>query len=99
MAGGDAEPAPLPDREVDDAVVAAEHAAGEIDDVARLGGARPQAFDHLGIAAGRHEADVLAVVLVGDRKPEAARELPRLGLGALAEREAQQLELLARGRE
>ena len=45
MPGGDAETAPLPDREMDDAVVAADHAAVEIDDVAGLGGARPQPLD------------------------------------------------------
>ena len=84
---------------MDDAVVAAEHAAVEIDDVAGLGGARPQPLDHLGVAPGRHEADVLAVVLVGDRKIEAARQLARLGLGAVAERKAQRIELLARGGE
>ena len=48
---------------------------------------------------GRHEADVLAVLLVGDRKAEAARQLARLRLGAIAEREAQQVELRARGGE
>ena len=70
IAGGDAEAAPLADGEMDDAVVAAEHPAVEIDDVAGLGRARPQPLDDVGVAAGRHEADVLAVVLVGDRKPE-----------------------------
>src|SRR5437899_5645807 len=99
MSGRDAEPAPLPDGEMDDAVVVAKHAAGHIDDLARLGGARPQPLDHVGVAPGWHEADVLAVVLVGDRKLEAPRELARLGLGALAEREAQRFELLARGGE
>src|SRR5205814_7300048 len=99
MAGSDTEAAPLPDGEVDDTVVAAEHAAVEIDDVARLGGARPEPLDHLGVAAGRDETDVLAVMLVGDRQPEAAGELARLGLGAFAQGEPQHLKLLARGGE
>ena len=38
-------------------------------------------------------------MLVGDREAEAARELARLGLGHVAEREAQEVELLLRGRE
>src|SRR5262245_53580150 len=99
IAGRDAEPAALSDREANDAVVAAEHLAIEIDDVARLGRARPQALDHFGVAAGRHEADILAVVLVRDRKTELASELASLGLAALTERKAQHVELLARGRE
>ena len=61
--------------------------------------ARPQPLDHVGVAAAGHEADVLAVGLVGDGKPEAPRQLARLRLGALAERKAQELELLARGGE
>src|SRR5262249_5772288 len=97
--GRNAESASLPDGEMDDAVVAAEDAAVEIDDIARLRGARPQPFDHFGVAAGRHEADVLAVVLVGDRKPKTPRKLARFHLAALAEREAENIELVARGGE
>src|SRR5262249_30453606 len=97
VAGGDAEPAALADGEMDDAGMPAQHAAVEIDDLARLGRARLEPLDHLGVAARRHEADVLAVVLVGDREAVPARKLPRLGLGLVAEREAQHLELLARG--
>ena len=98
-AGGDAEAAPLADGEMDDAVVAAEHAAVEVDDLARLGGARPQPLDHVGIVPARHEADVLAVRLVGDRQAEAARQVARLRLGPIAERKAQEIELRARGGE
>ena len=54
-----------------------------------VGSAGPQPLDHLGIMAGRHEADVLAVMLVGDRKAEATRQLARFRLGAVAERKAQ----------
>src|ERR1700738_2940288 len=95
----DAEAAPLPDGEVNDAVVAAEHAAVKIDDVAGRGGAGPQALDHVGVAPGRNEADVLAVVLLGHREIEAARERAGLGLGHLAERKARDGKLRARGGE
>ena len=77
----------------------AEHAAVEIDDVTRLRGTRLEPLDHLGVAAGRHEADVLAVVLVGDGKAEAARQVARLRLGHVAERKANELELFTRGGE
>src|SRR5215472_7939013 len=97
MPRGDAEPTPLADGEVDDAGMGAEHAAGFVYDLARLGGARLEALDHLAVAAGRHEADVLAVVLFRNGKTETARQLARLRLGQVAEREAQQLELLPRG--
>ena len=96
---GDLQALPLADGEMDDAVVAAEHVAVEIDDVAGGRRAGLQPLDHVGVAAGRHEADVLAVVLVGDRKPEAPRMLARLGLGHVAERKAQDVELLMRGAE
>ena len=62
-------------------------------------GIRPQPADDVGIAPGRHEADVLAVLLVGDVKAEAPRQFARLRLGHVAERKAQIIELLARGRE
>ena len=96
---GDAEAAALADGEIDDAVVPAEHAAVEIDDLAGLERVRLQPLDDVGVAAGRHEADVLAVMLVGDGEAEAARQLARLGLGHVAERKAHEVELLARGRE
>src|SRR5262249_43060736 len=99
MPGGDAEPAALADGEMNDAVVPPEHMAVEIDDVAGLGGTRLEPLDHLGVAARRHEADVLAVVLVGDRETELTGELARLRLGLVAERETQELELRARGGE
>src|SRR3954447_9868668 len=96
FADGEPEPAPLPDRVMDDAAVAAEHAAVEVDDVA--GARRPglQPLDDLAVMALRYEADVLAVGLVGDAEPELPGEPARLGLAELAEREAQHLELLAR---
>src|SRR5262249_59058184 len=75
----------------------AEHATGFVHDLARLGGTRLEALDHLAVAAGRHKADVLAVVLLRDGKTETPRQLARLRLAQVAEREAQQLELLPRG--
>ena len=72
---------------------------GPIDDIARLNRIRAKPPDHVSIATGRHKADVLAIVLVGDGKPEAARQVARFRLGPIAEREAQQVELLARGAE
>ena len=70
----------------------------EIDDVARLDRAGLQAADDIGVAPGRHEADVLAVLLVGDFEAEAPRQFARLRLGHVAERKAQKIELFARGR-
>ena len=58
-----------------------------------------QPLDHVGVAPGGHEADVLAVLLVGDRKAELVRELAHARLRQAAEREAQQVELRARGGE
>src|SRR5262249_49670507 len=97
MAGGDAEPAALADGEMDDAGMPAQQTAVEIDDVAGYGGAGLEPLDHLGVAARRHEADVLAVMLVGNREAEAAGKLARLHLGLVTQRKAQQVELLARG--
>src|SRR5947209_5975877 len=97
MSGGNSEPAPLADGEMDDAGMGAEHAAGFVHDVARLGGAGSQALDNVAIAAGGDEADVLAVLLLRDRKTEAARKLARLCLGHVAQRKAQELELLPGG--
>src|SRR3984893_1440004 len=83
---------------MDDAVVPAEHAPLDIDDVSGLGGAGPQALDHLGIASGGNETDVLAVLLVGDREIETTGQIAGLGLAALAQRKPQRSELLGRGR-
>jgi len=96
---GDLQAAPLADGEMDDAVVAAQHLAVHIDDVAGRRGAGLQSLDHVGVAAGRYKADVLAVVLVGDRKPELAGELSRLGLAEIAERKPQEIELRVGGAE
>ena len=94
-----AETAALADRKVDDAVMAAEHPPIQIDDLAGRGGPGPQPLDHVGIMPARYEADVLAVLLVGDRKTEAPGQFTRFRLGAIAERKTQQIELGGRGRE
>jgi hypothetical protein len=63
-------------------------------DIARLHRAGLQLLDHVGVAALRHEADVLAVLLLRYREAKLARDRPRLVLGQVAEREAQEVELL-----
>src|SRR6476620_4580143 len=70
----DADAATLADRVVDDAAMAAEHTAIDVDDVACLCGAGPEALDDVGIAASRHEADVLAVGLLRRHQPELTGE-------------------------
>ena len=92
-------PAALADGEMNDALMLADHAAVEIDDIAGQNRIRPQPADDVGVASGRHEADVLAVLLVGDVEAEAPRQFAGLRLGHVAERKAQIIELLARGRE
>src|SRR5581483_4265216 len=67
---GDAETAALPYGEMDHARMAPEDPSIEIDDLPRLRRAGREAPDHGGIAALRHEADVLAVGLGGHRQPE-----------------------------
>ena len=78
----------------------AQHASLQIDDLARIGGTGAQLFDHAGIIAIRDEADVLTVGLVGDGEAEFRRQRPGLGLaGKPAQRKAQEIQLLGRGRE
>ena len=76
--------------------MAAEHAAVEMDDLAGLARRRASGARSRRCSALRHEADVLAVGLVGDREAELAGERAGLALGQLAQREAQQVELLRR---
>src|SRR5436309_3209173 len=71
----------LPDGEIRDALMVADRAAVEIDDVAGLHRIRPQPADDVGVTPGRHETDVLAVLLVGDFEIEAPRHFARLRLG------------------
>ena len=69
LAAADPEAAALADGVANDPLVPPEHPAVEVHDLARLGRAGPQLLDHRGIGAVRHEADVLAVGLVGHRSP------------------------------
>src|SRR5258705_12055582 len=84
---------------MNDALMPADGAAVEIDDIAGLNGIGPQAADDVGIAPGGHEADVLAVLLVGDVETKTPRQFAGLRLGQVAQRKAQKVELLAGGRE
>ena len=93
----DLDPAALADGEMDDAAMLPEHAAVEVDDVAGGRGLGPQLLDQAGIVAVGDEADVLAVGLGGDAEARVLGEPPDLALGQVAEREAQIIELLARG--
>src|SRR5262249_36505663 len=78
MAGGDAQSLALADGEMRNAVMRAEHLSVEVDDITGVHRIRLQPADDVGVAAGRHEADVLAVVLVGDLQTKAARMLAHL---------------------
>src|SRR4029453_9914060 len=86
VAFGDAEAPPLPDCEVDRALVPAKHATIHMNDVAGLGRIGPELHDEIGIAAFGHETDILAVGLVRHRKPDLRRDAARLALGDGAER-------------
>ena len=99
LALGDADAAALADGEMDDAVMAAEHAAVDMHDIAGLRRAGLQLGNDVGIAAARHEADVLAVGLFRDLERELAGDVARLRLGQVAERETDEVELLGRGGE
>ena len=99
LSGRDAEPAPLADRVMDDARMPAEDAPVDMDDIARLGSLGHQALDHVAVASGGDEADVLAVRLVGVQEPVAPRKLAGLDLGKVAERKAKAGELLPGRRE
>ena len=94
-AAANTEAAALTDRVVDDALMAAQHRAGEIDNIAGLARFRAQALDNTGVIAVRHEADVLAVGLVGGDQFIAARQIAHLILRQIAQRKAQKIHLFA----
>ncbi len=77
------------------AMMAAELAPIDVDDVARRSGLRRQPFDDVAVTAGRHEADVLAIGLVGYVEAQPAGVLAHFGLAHFAERKTQQPQLLA----
>ena len=95
---GNAKTTALTDGEVHNALMATEHAALQVDDLAGRDSVGLQAVDDVGVAAGGNEADVLAVVLVGDRQIEAMRQRARLALAHVAKRKAYAVELRLRGR-
>ena len=97
--GRNTETAALADRKMNNAGMCAKHLPVEIHDIARFRCARLQPFDHIGVVTGRNKADVLAIVLVGNRQTEPTSKLARLYLGSFAERKTQDVELLARGAE
>src|SRR5487761_136041 len=96
LAAGDAETLALADREMDDAVMPSEHASRLVDDIAWLDCAGPQLCNECVIASARHEADVLAVGLLRHRQRKARRQRAGFIFAQFAEREAQEIELLAR---
>src|SRR5258708_31808829 len=93
----DAQSLALADGEMNDALMPADDVAAEVNDIAGLDRAGLQPADDVGVAPGRHEADILAVLLVGDLEFEATRQVAHLGLAHVAEWKAQIIELLARG--
>src|SRR5690606_6178866 len=64
IAGGNAEAAALAHRVAQDALVPAQHATVDVDDLAAGGRFRAQLGYEVRVSALRHEADVLAVLLV-----------------------------------
>ena len=99
LAPADAKPAPLPNGEINDAVMRAENRAVEMHDLPRLDRAGPEPPHHIAIAAVRHKADILAVGLVGNGQPVFMRQRAGLVLAHPAKRKAQIVELVRRRRE
>ena len=62
-------------------------AAVDVDDRAGLGLPASSLAQDVAVVAARHEADLLAVALLGRGQPQRARQLPNLRLGHLTERE------------
>ena len=98
FAGCQPQSATLADRVMDDTLMGAKHAAVEMHNLASFCSIRPQPFDHIRVTAIRHEADILTVMLFGNRKAEFPRQCARFRLSEVAERKPQQVKLLARGR-
>ena len=91
--------AALADRIMDNAFMAPEHTAIDMDDIAGVGGFRLQLGNNIGIFALRHKADVLAVLLIGNGQAEFLGNGAGFRLGQAAEREAQIIDLFLRGGE
>ena len=97
VASGDPNAAALANSVMDDAFMAAKHAAIDVDDIAGIGGSRLELRNDVRIFALGHEADVLAVLLVGDGEAQVLRQWRGFPLGHAAERKAQIVDLLLRG--
>src|SRR6202012_710868 len=91
VAERNAETLALADGEMRNALMLTQYVAVEIDDLAGRKRIRLQAADDVGVAARRHEADVLAVMLVGDRQAKTPRQLAHLRLGHVAERKSDEI--------
>src|SRR6267378_1878662 len=89
----DAEPAPLTDRVAGNAGVRAEHAALTVDDRARPEHVRIPAAQETAIVVVGHEADLLALGLVGRDEAESARVRADLVLGEIADRKMRRRKL------
>ena len=99
MGLAEAKASPLAHRVAHQASMAAHDPSVRMHDVARQHGIGGHAGDDIGVTPGGHEADVLAVRLVRHGEAEFARQLAHRALGAVAQRKAQKLQLLAGGRE
>src|SRR5690606_18691845 len=95
----DADALALAHREIDDAVVAAQYLAREVDDIAGVAGLGAQAFDDAGLVAAGRDADVHALRLCRHREAQSLGVGAGFGFGHAAERETQELKLFARGGE
>src|SRR5690606_4942792 len=89
----------LPHGEAGNPFVPAEYTPVDVDDLAGLHRLRPQPVQEGNVSARRHEADVLAVRLRGHFEAETFGQCARFALLQIAQREAQEIELLAGGRE
>ena len=78
---------------MDDAVMAAQHCASRIHDLARARRIRLKLVDDAGVTAFRYKADVLAVGLGGIDQPQFGGDGAHLGLFHIAQRKAQIIEL------
>src|SRR3546814_7913979 len=83
----DLDPAPLPDRIMDQAPVRAEQRAVDMNDLTPIFGLGPQLANQAGIIAVGNEADVLAVGLACNAQPQVASNVAHHALLQPAQRE------------
>ena len=99
VTAADAETFALADGEMDDAVMLAEDAAIDVDDLAGLLGFGANFFDDLRVVAAGDEADVLRVRFVGGEQAKPLGVLARDVLRPAAQRKPQEIQLFLRGGE